>query len=90
MTVASSQITVTNAPTALASGQFGTAGVPVQVTVRNTHATVSVFLGPVGVTTAGFELIAGAAETMDLIASDDLYGITASTSVRVDVLKTRG
>lgn len=86
----SAQVSVTSTPTLLTSGLRGSASLPVTITVRNTDASVSVFLGGVDVSTSnGFELVAGAAESIDLVAGDDLYARTASATVRVDVLKTR-
>jgi hypothetical protein len=56
------------------------------VLIRNTDKTNSVFLGASGVTTStGFELVAGAAVVVP--ASLDVYGITASATVRVDTLE---
>lgn len=81
------RVTVTNSATLLTStdadNQRGQS-----ITVRNTDASVSVFLGGSGVTaTTGFELVAG-----DSFSEDDfgeaLYGVTASASVRCDVMET--
>lgn len=57
--------------------------------LRNSHASLSVFLGGAGVTAAaGFELIAGATVGIGAIGKgDDLYGITASSSAVVHILE---
>lgn len=58
------------------------------ITVRNAHATDSVFLGGADVTTAnGFELVAGAAYSDTLMTGDALYAIKAATTATVHVLR---
>ena len=55
---------------------------------RNKHATASVFLGPSTVTTAnGFELAAGEAVSVDLRGGEILYGIVATGTATVHVLR---
>lgn len=61
---------------------------------RNTHATVSVFVGKQSVIAAagyasnGFELVAGAALPADLQDNEIVYARAATGTVRVDVFET--
>ncbi len=58
--------------------------------VKNPSGGATVYLGGAGVTTAtGFPLAAGESVSVDTIASDDLYGIVASLTQNVNLLRTR-
>lgn len=58
------------------------------VTIRNTDATASVYLGDVTVTTAnGFELLAGAGVSLPMLKGEKVYGIVAASTVRVDKIE---
>lgn len=80
----SAQVTVTNTATQL---DQNTAGVR-SLLARN-RGSVAVFLGGPAVTTAiGFQLDPGDSVSVDVPAfGGGLYGITASTNARVDVLQ---
>lgn len=54
--------------------------------VRNAGAA-SIWLGGADVTVGGFELPSGATVQLATTSADSLYGIAASGSVRVDVLR---
>lgn len=92
ITTASIAVTTTAIQLAAISGvtsaAVGTTGHNT-VTVVNTGAG-TVYLGPVTVTasgvTQGLPLAAGAAFSLDLVADDVLYGISASGSNTVNVL----
>ena len=59
------------------------------IRLKNTHGTVSVFLGAAGVATAtGFELAAGQTLELNLQDGDTLHGIAASGTVVVSYLIT--
>lgn len=76
------QVTVTTAATLVVTGA---AQKGAQIVNRG---TASVFLGSSAVTTAGFEVAAGEAFSIDDMGTgDDLYAICASGTVRVDVLR---
>lgn len=86
MPVSSSRVTVTTAATQLV------AVVPsynrVQSALVRNRAAVSVFIGGPGVTTGtGFELEPGDAATLDMNADDALWGIVATGTAEVAVLK---
>lgn len=56
--------------------------------IRNKDASASIFIGGSTVTaTTGFEVFAGEALSLDLVAQDALYGITASGNVNCDVIQ---
>lgn len=58
------------------------------VTFTNRDASVSVDIGPSTVTSgAGYELKPGTSISMDLNSGESVYGIVASGTVRVDVLR---
>jgi hypothetical protein len=83
MAFSSKQVTVDTSRDKIVDGDDGA-----NALVRNTDATDSVFVGGSGVTAAtGYELLPGAGVTVTLgNRADDLYGITASGTARVDVL----
>lgn len=63
---------------------------PMPVIVTNRHATDSVYLGGPGVTVAdGYELQAQESFSSDAMLGDDMYAITAGTSVSLHVLRGR-
>lgn len=83
-TTGSAQVTVTNAATALDVNSTGARS----LLVRN-RGSVAVYLGGAAVTTGiGFQLDPGESLTADFPTySAGLYGITASSTARVDVLE---
>ena len=83
--VTSAQVTVTNTATALDQSTAGSRS----MLVRNRGA-VAVYLGGFAVTTSiGFQLDPGEAATVDVLKyGSGLYGITASSTARVDVLQS--
>lgn len=65
-------------------------GPTVDVNVRNRGA-VAVYIGAPNLTTStGYQLDPGEAVGMELQQGDELYGITASSTCVVHVLKVRG
>jgi hypothetical protein len=59
------------------------------LTVKNTHATELMYVGPTGVTTAnGFILSGGATITVEVEPGDVLYGIRGGTAVTAAVLRS--
>lgn len=87
MAVTSAQKSVTTSATLLtattAPSNFGAS-----ILATNRHATVSVYLGPAGVTSSGYELKAGESVATDLSPGEALYAIAASGTVTVHVLQT--
>lgn len=62
----------------------------IDLNVRN-RGPATVFLGPKDVsTTSGYQLDAGEAAGFSLMVGEDLYGITASSTAEVHVLRVRG
>lgn len=88
MTVLAASVTVAATATLLSSGTDDNAyGHSVLLKVPTGGATV--FLGGAGVTAAaGFPAAAGEPYTFDLAPGDALYGIVASGSQAVNVLRT--
>jgi len=60
----------------------------VSISVQNLDSAITVYLGSSSVTTSsyGFALLAGQTYTVDLLASDQLYAISASGTPNVAVL----
>lgn len=86
MALAASQVSVTTTATPLEQSDAD----GISVLVRNTHATTSVFLGGVGVTTTtGYELLAGGAASINLFPGETLYGVAATGTARIDTLANR-
>lgn len=57
--------------------------------VQNTDATADLYIGAADVTTAtGFKVPAGTTVTLDVEPGESLYGIVASGTVDVHVLRT--
>lgn len=84
MAVQAAQVSVTTSPTPLNTADPDALSVLVRLPAA---ATASVYVGPSNVTTAtGVELPAGAAITVDL-GGDVLYGIVASGTQTVHVLR---
>lgn len=77
VTTSATLLTATTAPTNYGASLLAT----------NRHATVSVFLGPAGVTSSGYELKAGESIAFDLAPGEALYAIAASGTVLVHVLQ---
>lgn len=89
MPIISSRVDVTSAAAVLTDPAHGSIGDPIGCVVKNTGGT-SIFLGGAGVTAAaGLELAPGESLNLDLMGGDVLYGITASGTVTVSVLKMR-
>jgi hypothetical protein len=83
--VSASRVTVASTATVIAASTSARAS----IVVRN-RGTVSVYLGgPTVTSSAGFELSAGDAIGIELWPGESLYGITASSTARVDVLRTK-
>lgn len=80
---------VTVAATATLISQASTTNATsITVLVRNTDASVSMYLGSSTVTTGtGFELLAGASISITLTGVEALYAIVASSTARADVLE---
>lgn len=81
---AANQVTVGTTATALDQSTAGARS----ILIRN-RGSVAVYVGPAGVTTStGFQLDAGESLTADFPTyGGGLYGITASSTARVDVLE---
>ena len=90
MAMNASSVSVTaGAPGTLIVAGGGTYSDKRSVIVYNPGAT-TVYLGGSGVTSAaGFHVAAGQSVALDLLTGDDLYGITASGSQSVNVLRSR-
>lgn len=84
MAVVSASVSVTTTATAISGGDGdGVAGHSVQFTPPS-----AIYVGPAGVTTAnGYLLTAGVEYTYDLGPGDVLYGVAASGTVVVPVLR---
>jgi hypothetical protein len=85
MPVTTSHVTVTTSATQLAANTAKD-GAKTIFEIRNTDATIKIYLGGSGVTSAnGFEM--GPASQMEwaVPAGDTLYAVAASASVVVDV-----
>lgn len=89
MPIISNRVSVTAAATSLSNPVGGSLGDPIGVIVKNTGGA-SIYLGGSGVTSAaGLELAPGETLNVELMGGDVLYGITASGTVIVSVLKLR-
>lgn len=89
MPIVSTRVTVTTSPTVLSDPVYGSLADPIGAVVKNIGGS-SVFLGGAGVTAAaGLELAPGESLNVDLMAGDVLYGITASGTNAVAVMKFR-
>lgn len=88
MAVTAERVTVSSAAVALNGADTGVSGT--SVTVKNTHATDALVLGPSDVTAAsGFSLAAGASLTLALTSGEQLYGIRgASADITAHVLRS--
>lgn len=85
MAVTSSRVTVTTSATALVPTDGSVASI-----VAHNKGSASIDIGGASITTGtGFELAAGEAFTMDLNPGEIPYGIAASGTVRVDVLRSK-
>lgn len=85
MAIRAERVTVTDVPTPLWTQSRGGA---LAALVRNA-GSVSVDLGDEDVATgAGFELPAGAAVSVDLSPDEGLWAVTASGTVRVDMIQS--
>jgi hypothetical protein len=88
MAVGSAQVAVSTTAVQLTAAESDSR-VGESVAVTNTHASATVYLGGAGVTSStGFPLVAGGSLSVDLDGTETLYGITASGSVTVGVLRT--
>lgn len=85
MSVEGAQVTVTTSPTLITSGVDSRVRGAILICNRGTAA---IFLGGPAVTTAGFQVDVGQAVPADVTTpADAIYGITASGTQRVDVLR---
>lgn len=90
MAVAASRPSVTTSATAIyTNSETGSDLHSVRVLLKNVTATVSVYLGPAGVTTSnGFEwAVADGPVEVELEPGESLYGIVAVTTQTVHALK---
>ncbi len=91
MAVASSQKSVSTATllsTAPSSARWpGDGGRDSSILATNRHATVSVYLGPSGVDSTGYEIKAGESVSIDLYPGESIYAVAASGTVTVHVLE---
>lgn len=87
MAISSAQVSVTTSATLLSSAETDDrAGSSLALT---NGGDAAVFLGASGVTTGtGFGLAAGASMALDLQPGESLYGIVASGTQAVSVLRT--
>jgi hypothetical protein len=84
--VVASRVTVAATPTVILAN---TGTMPVAMVAVNQCAS-SVYVGGATVaTTTGLELATGASISMVLSSGETLYGVVASSTCRVDVLKNR-
>lgn len=89
MPIISARVSVTTAATILSNPVNGSLADSISAVVKNTGGA-SVYLGGATVTSAaGLELAPGETLNVDLMAGDVLYGITASGTVTVSVMKLR-
>jgi hypothetical protein len=90
MAFSSASVSVTNAATSLVNPTTGSKGDPVPVIVFNNDPTVTVFLGGATVTAAqGTPLLAQTGVTVQLIAGEQIFAITAAATVDVRVMRGR-
>jgi hypothetical protein len=83
--VAATAVTVTTTATKMPTTPLANRK---EITVQNQDATLSLFVGPSGVTTAsGIEIIPMGTLTLRLGPSVDLYGIVASGSINARALE---
>lgn len=87
MAISSAQVSVTTSATLLSSAETDDrTGSALALT---NGGAVTVFLGASGVTTgSGFGLAAGTSMALDLQPGESLYGIVASGTATVSVLRT--
>lgn len=89
MPIIGERVTVTTTATQVVVPTYGAASDPITASLRNPGPS-SVFLGGAGVTSsAGYELVSGGTIDLDLMAGDVLFGITATGTQVVHVLKLR-
>jgi hypothetical protein len=89
MPIIASRVSVTTSPTVLTNPVNGSLADSISAVVKNTGGA-SVYLGGVNVqSTDGLELAPGEIMNVDLMAGDILYGVTASGTVIVAVMKLR-
>ena len=87
MALAHAQVSVGTTATLLSSASAGRDGQT--VLVQNPAGGVNVYLGGTGVTTTayGYLLIGGSAFAIDLLDGESLYGVVASSTQAVGVLR---
>jgi hypothetical protein len=87
MALAHAQVTVTTTATLLSAADAGRDGQT--VLVQNPTTGVNVYIGGAGVTTTsyGFLLQAGTAFAIDLQVGEALYGVVASSTQAVGVIR---
>lgn len=92
MAINASRVTVGTTATALATESASSGTGSSGLFLLYNRGTVSVFIGGSGVTTtAGFEVDAGeTVSALEVALGETLYGIVASGTCRVDVLRLRG
>lgn len=88
MAVGSAQVTVSTTAVKLSVAEADSR-TGESVAITNTDASVTVYVGGAAVTAStGFPLLAGGSLSVDLDGGEALYGVTASGSVTVGVLRT--
>lgn len=92
MALVARKVTVTTTAVLLTQGLGGAGAQGISdfsAEVQNTDATITLYVGGSGVTTAqGFPVLAGATVKLGELGADDaLYGITSSGSIDVRVLE---
>lgn len=87
MALAHSRISVGTTATALGSAREGDP-TGVNILIQNPDASVTVYIGGAGVTTAsyGFALLAGQVLSLPLHRGEIVYGVVASSTLIVNVL----
>lgn len=89
MPIISSVVEITTTPSVVVNPIRGGIGDPTSALLHNSGG-VDVFLGGDGVTAAaGFELAPGGSLTVELIAGDVLYAVTAAQAGQLNIMKFR-
>lgn len=83
------KITIPSTPTEIANGDYGSPGVPASVLIKNTGGATIYIGGSTVDAVDGFPIAAGESVSLDLVAGEELYAISAG-SVDVNFLYLRG
>lgn len=84
MAITSAQVTVAATETALNAAQAAW----MKLTIRNSHATDALFVGPTGVATTSYGIAAGGVLTVDVPPQTVVYGIRGANAITAHVLRT--